>query len=89
MQEIVGVIASFSGVIEKGGIVGVLLITSGTLGRWCFQLRKQLGRVYRQRDFARAVQFRYKAILDINKLTVDIRDIEKQFEDDKTEEAAA
>lgn len=88
MQELVSGIASLSGVIEKGGIVGVMLIATAFLGWWCMKLRKQLALVFRQRDFARAVQFRYKGALDNAKLTVDISDIEKLFEKDRLEEIA-
>lgn len=85
MQEFVGTIASLSGVIEKGGIVGVLMLAAGFLGWWSWQLRKQLHVVYRQRDYARSVMFRYKGALDAASIKVDISDIEKTFADDKLE----
>lgn len=88
MQELVGVIASLSGVIEKGGIVGVMLILTAFLGRYSWSLRKQLAIVFRQRDRSRMIQIRYKGALDNAKIPVDISDIERIFQEDKMEEAA-
>lgn len=88
MQELVGAVASFAGVIEKGGIIGVMLIITGLLARYSWSLRKQLVVAYRQRDRARMMQSRFKGALDYNKIAVDVSDIDQMFQADRLEEGA-
>ena len=88
MQELVGAIASFSGVIEKGGIIAVMMIMLGMLAKYCWSLKKLLAVVYRQRDRSRLIQIRYKGALDNAKITVDVSDIDRIFQEDRMEEVA-
>lgn len=83
MQELVGGIAALSGVIEKGGIVGVMLILTAFLGWWSHRLRKQLAAVYRQRDRCRLISVRYRSHLDAAGIKVDISDILEMLGDDE------
>lgn len=50
MQDIVAAIPAVSAVIEKGGIIGVLLIVCTLLVWEVLRLRKELARTYLQRD---------------------------------------
>jgi hypothetical protein len=45
--------------------------------------RKELVRAYRERDLARAIQIRYRTVLDQHRIPVDISDILSMFPDQK------
>lgn len=80
---------NLSGHVEKLGIIGFLVLVVGVMGWALWKFRKELGRTYRQRDKARAIQFVYKQALDNAGIKVDISYIEQQFRDDLAEEAGA
>lgn len=82
MQELASTIASLAGVIEKGGMIGLLvgIIAWGVRDR--MRMRKEMLATYRQRDYCRQVRARYKYALDSKEIKVDISDIEAELKDD-------
>lgn len=64
MQEIVGAIAGAAGIIEKAGIIGVMLFVMAFLMWERVRLVKELSRMYRQRDRWRLAFVKCKAALD-------------------------
>lgn len=89
MSEIVAGISSLAGLIEKGGVIVVMMIVIYFLVRERIRLVRELTKAYRQRDRARAIQIRYRTELDRREVRVDISDIEQMFKDDLAEEATA
>lgn len=87
MAEIFGSLAQATGIIEKGGIIGLLVIFCAFLIYERFRLMKQNVRIFRQRDKARMLHIRYKSACDHAGISVATNDIEKMFEDDMEEEA--
>lgn len=77
-------------IVEKGGIIGLLIIVVVALIWVILRYRKDLIEAYQQRDDAwherdtcRMIRFRYKAELDRAGLKVDISDIMEEMRDDK------
>lgn len=85
MQELVSAVAALAGIVEKGGIIGLLVIAVAFAFWWIHQLRKELIRTYRQRDFCRQVRARYRFALDNAGITVKIDDIESEMKEDELE----
>ncbi len=86
MQELLTTIASASGLIEKGGIIGLLLMFGGLLGYGCVRLRSdliachkqreaELTSAFKQRDKARFALVKCRAALEANGIKVDLSDI--------------
>lgn len=84
MQELVTGIAGLAGLIEKGGIIGVLLIGIAVLVYERQTRVKELVKTYRQRDKARLVCVRYKGALDTAGIRVDTADIDVMFGEEAT-----
>lgn len=79
MQELVQALPVFSGLIEKGGVIGVLLVVVGFLIWDRVRLVKRVERTFAERDMSRMIEVRYKSFLDQNKIVVDISDIVRMF----------
>jgi len=79
MQEIVTAIPAISGLIEKGGIIGLLMVLIYFLVREVMRLRKELGIAYGQRDRERYIAVRYKSALDNAGIKVDVSDVLAMF----------
>ncbi len=79
MQELITGITGLAGLIEKGGIIGVLLIGIAVLVYERQQRVKELMKTYRQRDKARLISVRYKSALDSRDIKVETSDIEAMF----------
>lgn len=75
MQELFTIIASASGLIEKGGVIGVLLIFCGILVGEVMRLRKLLADVYRQRDKARFALVKARSALSNAGIAIDFSDV--------------
>jgi len=75
MQELFTVITGASGLIEKGGVIGVLLIFCGILVGEVVRLRKTLVETYRQRDKARFALVKARAALSSAGIQVDFADV--------------
>lgn len=75
-------IIALSSHIEKLGIIGVLVVLNILTGYALFKLygkweetKKELNRVYAQRDKARLALVKCKAALDAKGITVDLSDV--------------
>jgi hypothetical protein len=79
MQELVTQLPILSGLIEKGGIVGVLVIVIAFLIWDRVRLVKRMEITFAERDKARAIQIRYKTVLDQRQIAVDVSDIFEMF----------
>lgn len=76
MPDAFSSLPQLAAIIEKAGIVGVLLIAAVVLGWYCLQLRKELARTYRERDVARLKVERYRATCQANDISVDTSDLD-------------
>lgn len=79
MQEIIAAIPALSGLIEKGGMIGILVVLIYFLVREILRLRKELAMAYAQRDRERLISVRYRSALDNAGLKVDVTDILAMF----------
>lgn len=84
MQELVTALPALSGLIEKGGIIGVLLIACGVLvweirrgRRREHEFRNEMAKVYGQRDKWRIAFVKCKAALDAAGVKVDLSDLQE------------
>ena len=50
MGELVNALPQLAGLIEKGGVVGLLVVIAGVLGNEVWRLRKELTKQYGLRD---------------------------------------
>ena len=50
MGDIIGALPQLAALIEKGGVIGLLLLVAGVLGSEVWRLRKALGIAISQRD---------------------------------------
>lgn len=64
MQEFLTALPAISGLIEKGGVIGVLLVFSSLLVWEIVRLRKLLGKTFQQRDKWRLAFVTVKAAAD-------------------------
>lgn len=81
METIIGALPTLAGLIEKGGIIGVMLIACGVLAYEVKRLRVELVKAYRDRDVHRMGFALCKAACDAAKIAVDLtemRDLEKE-----------
>lgn len=87
--DLVSVVPQLVTLVEKLGIIGILILGMAVLVRELMRVRREAARTYRQRDKARTISARYKTALDMNNITVDISDIEQMFKDDEAEAKGA
>lgn len=83
MDALLGTLPQLAGLIEKGGVVGVMLIVCVVLvyeirrGRTtAHALRGQLQEVYTQRDKALLALMKVKTICEAKNIKVDFSDVE-------------
>lgn len=83
MDAVLGTLPQLAGLIEKGGIIGLLLIACGVLvweikrGRSSLlDKQHELAVVYAQRDKALMALVKVKTICEANKLPVDLSDLD-------------
>jgi hypothetical protein len=69
--------------INKAGIIGLLVIVCGVLVWEVRRLRRELGETYVKRDKWRAGFLICKSALDFNKITVDLSHMEDLVKDEK------
>lgn len=79
MQELVTALTALFGIVEKGGVAGVLIIAVGGLIWDRMRMVKRMELTFNQRDKARMIQIRYKGALDNAKIVVDVSDIIEMF----------
>lgn len=82
MGDIVGLLPQLAALIEKGGVVGVLLIVCGAL---VYEIRRsrriihdkngELFNVYGQRDRALLMVVKLRTVCEANKIMVDLTDV--------------
>lgn len=81
--ELLSSLPALAGLIEKAGIIGVLLLAVVWLVMERLRLIKQGAKTFRQRDKARLIAERYKAALLGAKLALpDISDVDALFRED-------
>lgn len=81
--ELLQVIPLLSGVVEKLGMVGLLLVAIGWLIYERLRLLKELRAAYRERDRVRLRAERYRNILIARDIALpDMGDIDIQFQGD-------
>lgn len=84
--EILGLVPQLAGVVDKAGVVGLLILACAYLAWDRNRLQKEGRRTYRQRDKARLERERYKSACVNNQIVVDVSDIDKMFQEDKDDE---
>jgi hypothetical protein len=86
--ELLSAIPGLVEVVNKAGVIGLLLLAVGWLIRERLRLIKQGAKSFRQRDRWRQIAERYRgAILAAGALVPDIADIDREFAADKEQEA--
>lgn len=74
-MEIVTAFTQLGPLIEKGGVVALLVLIVVVLAWECWRLRKELGKVYVQRDRALLSVVKCKTVLEARQIQVDLSDI--------------
>ena len=74
-MEIVSAVTQLGPLIEKGGVVALLVLMIVVVGWDWWRLRKELAKVYAQRDRALLGLVKCKTILESKQITVDLSDI--------------
>lgn len=83
--ELLQAIPQLSAIVEKLGMVGLLLVAIGWLIYERLRLLKELRAAYRERDRARLRAERYRNILIARDIALpDMADIDIQFQGDAT-----
>ena len=75
METILQTIPQLTAIIEKGGIVGLLVIICGFLLWQLIRYQKELSSTYRQRDRWRLAFVKAKSVCDGANLKVDLTDL--------------
>lgn len=79
MSDFVSALPQLAAIVEKAGIIGLLIIAAGVLAWYCLQLRKELLRVYAERDVARLKVERYRATCNEHDIEVDTADLDQML----------
>lgn len=87
MAEIVNALPQLASLIEKGGVIGLLIIISAVLGREVWRLRKDLTKQYALRDKYRLGFALCKQELDRNKITIDLSVMGDLLKENEAQEA--
>jgi hypothetical protein len=84
-HELLQALPQLSGIVEKLGVVGLLLVAVGWLIYERLRLLKELRAAYRDRDRARLKSERYRNTLTAHDVAIpDVTDIDLQFQGDAT-----
>lgn len=75
MAELFSAIPQLAGLIEKGGIIGLLVIIAAVLIWEVRRLRAELSKCYRERDRWRLAFVRCKGICDAAGTKIDLSDL--------------
>lgn len=83
MDPILGSLPQFAGLIEKGGVIGLLLIVCGVLvyeirrgRRIVHDKQNELAAVYGQRDKALLALVKVKTVCESHNIKVDLSDVD-------------
>lgn len=71
MEELIALLPKYADLLQKAGVLGVLLIICGVLGWEVLRLRKQAVKIFAERDAYRLAYVIYKSACDTNKISVD------------------
>lgn len=87
MDALLGSIPQLAGIVEKGGVVGVLLIVCAVLvweikrgRRLVHDKQDELASVYGQRDLALLAVVKLKTICEAHEIKVDLSDLKELLE---------
>lgn len=83
--EFFGQLPQLAALIEKLGVIGLLLIAVAWLVWERMRLMKLSVKTFHQRDRARLREERYRAACRANNITVDVSDIDAIFSEDASE----
>ncbi len=75
MEAILGNLPQFLAIVEKLSVAGLLVIALAVLGWDYLRVRKDLVKVYGQREKARLGFVKCKAACDANNIRVDLSDL--------------
>lgn len=83
MDSIFGSLPQLAGLIEKGGVIGLLLIVCGVLvyeikrgRRIAHEKQNELAKVYGQRDKALMALIKVKTVCESHNIKVDLSDVD-------------
>lgn len=83
MEAILGALPQLVEIVQKGGVIGVLLLACGVLAyeikrsrRIIHDKQNELSTVYGQRDRALLAVVKCKTLLEANKISVDLSDVQ-------------
>ena len=74
-SDAISALSALAPLIEKLGVIGLLLIGIGWLAFERVRLMRDLTKAYRQRDRWRIAYTKCKGALDANKITIDLSDL--------------
>ena len=72
MADLIASIPEFAGLIEKAGVIGLLLIVLAVMGKEMYRLRIELTKTYKQRDTYRMGYALCKQACDVANIKVDL-----------------
>lgn len=75
METIIGALPQLADLIQKAGVIGVLLIVAGVLVYEVRRLRMELGKVYANRDRLALAVVKLKTTCDAHDIRVDLNDL--------------
>lgn len=78
--ELLSAIPALAGLVEKAGVVGLLLIVIGMLIYERLRLLKELTKTYSQRDKWRLAYVKCKDALDHHQIKIDLTDLANLIE---------
>jgi hypothetical protein len=82
VEAFLGALPQLVEVVQKGGVVGVMLIVTAVLAWEVWRLRKENTRIYGQRDKWRTGFTICKAALDFNRIPVDLSAMQDVLKED-------
>jgi len=81
MADFIASLPQLAGVIEKGGVIGLLIIITAVLGHEVWRLRKDLSKQYALRDKYRLGFTLCKAELDRQNIKIDLSEMNAVLKD--------
>lgn len=75
MEGILSALPQLAGLIEKGGVIGLLLIVAGVLVYEVRRLRKELDKVYANRDRLALAVAQLRTVCQARGIEVDLDDL--------------
>lgn len=82
MEAIIGILPQLIDIVNKGGVVGVMLLVTAVLAWEVVRLRKDLTKTYARRDQWRTGFTICKAALDFHEIKVDLSPMQDVLKED-------